>query len=122
MFKKSLHKIKIIDDFRSEIEEIGNFFQKSAKLKLKLKSYTSKNIPRSIKTRWNYHARLFNSVSESLACLIEYLKAISSDKEFKLSVRLKAKHFFEFLGDKRNNILITIFVKIFNSVSKVFEI
>lgn len=122
IIKKSLLEIENLKEFIEILESLGSFFSKSTKLKDFLKIYTTKKLPKTIKTRWMYHGRLINRVLSEYNHLIACLKDIKENKKFKISSRAKAMYYLDFLSQEDSKMLLKITNVIFCDANKIFSI
>lgn len=122
LLKKSVLLNEEVKEFFNNIENLGTFFQKSSKNKRLLTEFTTKSIPRTVKTRWNYYYRILKTISYIKEEIKKCLHNIHTNDKFKLSSKLKANYFLQFLTKEENLHFLEFFKIIFINSNKIFNL
>lgn len=81
ILKKSIQSNKCSDRFFTQITALTNYFTRSPNKSKILQEYTTKRLPSSSTTRWNFQSRVVHTVKENYDSLVGCLKEIQESKE-----------------------------------------
>lgn len=115
MIKNSIRVNSFVSSFFEEISEMGWFLLNLLKINQNLK-----NIPRTIKTRWNYSSRIIKDVFFNNEKLAKFFAEISINKQFKLDSRIKSRHFHEFINKPSRIRILEFRWSIFSNIERSF--